>query len=329
MNIFITREICEPGLRLLESKGYQLTTWKEKRELTPGELIDYCSQADALLNAGSNKINAAFLNACPHLKVISLHSVGYDHVDIDEATKLKIPVGHIQYILSEPTADVAFLLMLAVSRNAFSGYRRIKDGDWGFFEPTKHLGKDLKGKTLGIFGMGNIGFEMALKCFLMYGMKVIYVSRSRKLKAEKQVNAAQVSFEELLKESDVLSVHCTLNPDTMNKFNKTAFEQMKPGAIFINTSRGAVHNEIDLTAALEKGTIWGAGLDVTNPEPMDKNNPLLNLPNTAILPHIGSATLEMRNAMSIIAAENIIAALEGRRIPFPVNPEVYERHTDN
>lgn len=324
MNIFITRDICTPGLELLKSKGYHLTIWKDLRELTPRELIEKCKEADALLSAGSNNINAAFLNACPHLKVISLHSVGYDNVDWEEATKLKIPVGHIAKILSEPTADVAFLLMLAVSRKAFAGYKRIMKGDWGFFEPTKHLGINLNGRTLGIFGMGNIGYEMAKKCIAMYGMKVNYFSRSRKPKAEQNLHAVQVSFEELLIKSDVLSLHSTLNPETIGKFDKAAFEQMKPGSIFINTSRGAVHNEPDLIEALQNGTIWGAGLDVCNPEPMNKNNALLKMPNVAVLPHIGSATLETRNAMSVLAAENIIAALEGRKIPYPVNPEVYD-----
>ena len=323
MNIFITREICAPGLELLISKGYKLTIWEEKRELSPGELVENCKNADALLSAGSNKINAVFLNACSHLKVISLHSVGYDNVDIEEATRLKIPVGHIAKILSEPTADIAFLLMLSVSRKAFSGYKRIMNGQWDFFEPTKHLGISLKGRTLGIFGMGDIGFEMAKKCKAMYDMKVIYCSRTNKKEAEKELNATRVSFEELLKESDVISLHSTLNPETKGKFNKAAFKQMKPDSIFINTSRGAVHNEKDLIEALQNKTIWGAGLDVTNPEPMDKNNPLLSMPNVAVLPHLGSATLETRNAMSVMAAENIIAALEGRRIPYPVNPEVY------
>lgn len=323
MNVFITREICSPGLGLLMNKGYDLNTWKEKREITPRELIEYCKHADALLSTGSNKINAEFLKVCSHLKVISLHSVGYDNVDIKEATRLKIPVGHVAKILSEPTADIAFLLMLAVSRKAFSGYKRIMEGEWGFFEPTKHLGLNLKGKTLGIFGMGDIGCEMARKCQAAYEMDIIYCSRSEKKHAEKELGATRVTFEELLKESDVLSLHSTLNSKTKGKFDKTAFAQMKPDSIFINTSRGAVHNEQDLIKALQNKKIWGAGLDVTNPEPMDRNNPLLSMPNVAVLPHIGSATLETRNAMSVIAAENIIAAFEGRRIPYPVNPEVY------
>ena len=323
MNIFITREICSPGMELLKNKGYNLNVWRERRDITPRELIENCNHADALLSAGSNIINAGFLKACAHLKVISMHSVGYDNVDIKEATRLKIPVGHIAHILSEPTADVALLLMIAVSRKAFSNYQRILDGKWDFFEPTKHLGMNLKGRTLGIFGMGNIGFQMAKRGKSIYNMDVIYCSRTQKEIAEKELNARRVSFQELLKESDVLSLHSTLNRSTKGKFDMAAFKQMKPVSIFINTSRGAVHNEKDLIEALQQKLIWGAGLDVTDPEPMDKNNPLLRMPNVAVTPHIGSATLETRNAMSVIAAENIIAAFEGRRIPYPVNPEVY------
>ncbi len=323
MKVFISREICAPGIELLRSHGIELNIWKEKRELTPLELIENCKNVDALLSAGANKLDAKFMKKCAHLKVISLHSVGFDNVDISEANHLKIPIGHIARILSEPTSDIAFLLMLAVSRKAFSGYERILNGNWNFFEPTRYLGIEIKGKTLGIFGMGNIGFEMARKCKAAYGMEIIYTSRSQKENAEKELNARRVSFDELIRQSDVLSLHSTLNPETRGKFNKTVFNQMKPNSIFINTSRGAIHNEKDLIEALQNKTIFGAGLDVTNPEPMNKNNPLLSMSSVAVLPHMGSATVETRNEMSVIAAENIIAAFEGKRIPYPVNPEVY------
>lgn len=323
MKVFITREICNPGVTLLKNYGLDLNIWKEKRELTPEELIENCKDTEALLSAGNNKIDKNFLTECAHLKVISLHSVGFDNVDVAEATRLNIPVGHIAGLLSKPTADVAFLLMLAVSRKAFSAHKRIRNGHWKFFEPTKHLGISLHGKTLGIFGMGNIGFEMAKRCAAAFDMKVIYCSRSRKEAAEKEFNATRVSFEELLKQSDVLSVHTNLTSETRDLFTKPVFNQMKPESIFINTARGSIHNEKDLLEALQNETIWGAGLDVTNPEPMDKENPLLSLPNVAILPHIGSATLETRNAMAVMAAENILAALKGNQIPHAVNPEVY------
>ncbi|HXR85083.1 MAG TPA: D-glycerate dehydrogenase [Hanamia sp.] len=324
MKVFITRLIPEAGLKKLRDAGIEIVQWNEKRELTQPELIEHCQQCDALLAAGYNKMDAHFLNECRNLKVIALHSVGYDNVDIAEADKLKIPIGNTPGILSGPTADIAFLLMLAVSRKAFYLHEKIVKGDWKFFEPTANLGIQLYGKTLGIFGLGNIGFEMAKRCIGAYDMKVIYHNRHRNFAMEKELNAELVSFDLLLKNSDVLSVHSNLSSSTRGKFDRSAFEKMKRTSIFINTARGAMHNEEDLIEALKNGIIWGAGLDVTNPEPMKKDNPLLTMPNAAVLPHIGSATVETRNAMASIAAENIIAGLHGKRIPYPVNPEVYD-----
>jgi glyoxylate reductase len=323
MNVFITRIISDEGLTLLEEAGLTVRQWSEKRKLTTEELIENCQWADALLSAGQ-QLGKEFLMASSHLKVIALHSVGYDNTDIDTATNLKIPIGNTPGVLSGATADTAFLLMQAAARNAFYMHKTIIDGDWGFFEPTANLGRELNGCTLGIFGLGKIGLEMARRCAGAFGMKIIYHNRSKNREAEAILGAELVSFEELLQRSDVLSVHTALTPETEGKFDATAFALMKPGAIFVNTARGAIHNEQDLIKALESKTIWGAGLDVTNPEPMEAANPLLSMPNVAVLPHIGSATLTTRNAMARLAAENIIAGLKGEQIPYPVNPEIYK-----
>lgn len=325
MKVFCTRMIPEIGLQLLKDAGFEVFQWKEKRELTPEELIDYGKEANALISAGYNKIDSSFLNACSHLKVIALHSVGYDNVDIAEATRLKIPIGNTPGVVSKATADTAFLLMLAVSRKAFFQHMRIINGDWKFFEPTANLGIELYGKTLGIYGLGKVGFEMAKLCKAAYDMKIIYYNRNHNTEAEKELNAQLVSFDDLINRSDVLSVHTNLSNETRGKFNQSVFEKMKPSAIFINTARGAIHNETDLINALQNNTIWGAGLDVTNPEPMQPGNILLKMPNVAVTPHIGTATVETRNAMARIAAENIIAGLNGLRIPYPANPEVYQQ----
>jgi lactate dehydrogenase-like 2-hydroxyacid dehydrogenase len=226
-------------------------------------------------------------------------------------------------VVSAATADTAFLLMLAVSRKAFFQYRRIMNGDWNFFEPTANLGIELYGKTLGIYGLGNIGFELAKRCVGAYDMNIIYHNRNHNEYAEKELNAKMVSFEDLLRSSDIISVHSVLSDETKGRFDKSAFNRMKPSSIFINSARGAIHNEKDLIEALQKGTIWGAGLDVTNPEPMAPDNILLTMQNVAVLPHIGTATVETRNAMATIAAQNIIAGLKGEIIPHPVNPDVY------
>lgn len=322
MNVFITRVIPESGLRLLEEAGLKIRQWTQKRKMTRDELIEECYWADALLSAGQ-QLDQEFLEASKHLKIIALHSVGYDNVDIKTATRLKIPVGNTPGVLSGATADTAFLLMMAVARNAFYMNRRIINGEWGFFEPTANLGKELNGCTLGVFGLGKIGLEMAKRCKGAFGMKIIYHNRSRNIEAEQELGAELVSFEELLKQSDVITVHTALTPETDGKFDLEVFKQMKPGSIFINTARGKIHQEIDLIEALESGFIWGAGLDVTSPEPMRPDNKLLFMPNVAVLPHIGSATEGTRNAMAKLAAENIIAVANGERPPFLVNPEVY------
>jgi len=304
---------------LLRAAGVTVTAHTEKRELDQEELITACLQHDALLSVGGgNKIDAAFLTACSHLKVVSLMSVGYDNVDVAEAKRLQIPVGHTPGVLSNATADTAFLLMLAVSRKAFYLHNTIARGEWGFFEPTRNLGVELNGKTLGVFGLGKIGMALARKCRGAYDMPLIYHNRGRNEVAERELGAEWVPFDELLQRSDVLSLHAALTRETKGLFDEQAFGKMKPSAIFINTARGAMHNEQHLLRALQEGRIWGAGLDVTNPEPMDPDSPLLQMPNVAVLPHIGSATAEARNGMAVIASQNLIAGLKGEPLPFPI-----------
>ncbi|MCG2617515.1 D-glycerate dehydrogenase [Terrimonas sp. NA20] len=325
MKVFISRAIPEIATELMEKAGLTVTQFPDRRNMSRRELIDACLQHDALLSVGHEHLDKEFLEACSHLKVISLYSVGFDKIDVAEATRLGIPVGNTPGVLSAATADTAFLLMLAASRKAFYQHKKILNGQWNYYDPTADLGIELYGKTIGIFGLGKIGFEMAKRCKGAYDMKVIYHNRSANPEAERELGATWVSFEELLSQSDVLSVHTALTPETKDKFDKTAFSKMRSNAIFVNTARGGIHNEAALKDALESGTIWGAGLDVTNPEPMAADNPLLQLPNTAILPHIGSATVEAREGMARRAAENVIAGLKGDSLPYPVNPEVKVR----
>ncbi|GAA4793085.1 D-glycerate dehydrogenase [Olivibacter ginsenosidimutans] len=323
MTVFIDRIIPQIGLDLLEEAGIPYEQHTANNELSKAALIEKCQAHDALLTAGWGPLDQEFLQACKHLKVIALHSVGYDRIDIQEATRLKIPVGNTPDVLSEATADTAFLLMLAVSRKALFLHKKIIEGKWGFSQPTDDLGFSLTGKTLGIFGLGNIGYELARKAKVAFNMPIIYHNRSSNQKAEQELGAKRVSFEELVSQSDVLAAFSTLTAETRHKFNASVFAKMKPSAIFINASRGSVHHEPDLIHAIQTGQIWGAGLDVTDPEPMDKDNPLLAMPTVAVFPHIGSATREARDGMATIAAKNIIAASKGERLPYLVNPEAY------
>ncbi|WP_028788254.1 2-hydroxyacid dehydrogenase [Terrimonas ferruginea] len=325
MNVFVSRLIPEAGISKMEEAGIKVTVWKEDRPLTSEELIHHVQQHDALLCMNREKIDKAFLNACPHLKVIALYSVGYDSMDVAEATRLGIPMSNTPDVLSDATADIAFTLLLAVSRKAFFHHRRILNDEWDFFRPTANLGIELKNKTLGIFGLGRIGLEMAKRCRGAYNMQVIYHNRNRNQEAEKEIDARYVSFDELLEQSDVLSLHTALTPETKDRFTLNEFRKMRSKAIFINTARGAIHREEDLLKAILDGIIWGAGLDVTNPEPMSPDSPLLRLPSVCVTPHIGSATEEARTGMALVAAENIIAGLRGERLPNVIDPSVYDK----
>lgn len=325
MKVFITRVIPGAGLQHLRDAGHTYSVYEGTTELSGGELIKACHGHDALISCGPNKLDDTFFTATSGLKAISLLSAGFDNVDVAAANRHGRAIGHTPGVLNEATANTAFLLMLAVSRNAFGAHRRIISGDWGFFQPTANLGQELRGKTLGIFGMGRIGSELARLCKGAFGMKILYHNRRRNPEAEAALDATYVSFDELLAQSDVVSPHANLSDETRGIFNAAVFEKMKPSAIFINTARGAMHHEPDLIEALRGKKIWGAGLDVTNPEPMRPDNPLLQMDRVVVLPHIGSATAETRAAMAVRAAENIIAGLAGNPMPFVINPEVYSR----
>ncbi|WOK07368.1 D-glycerate dehydrogenase [Imperialibacter roseus] len=320
--VLVAREIPDLGINMLKEAGFQVTVWPGKVPMTQPELIEKANQMHAILTLSADKLNAHFFQECNHLDIVSQFAAGYDNIDIPAATKAGIPVGNTPGAMSDATADIAFGLMLAVSRKFFHMHKTIGRGEWGAFQPKANLGLEQKGKTLGVFGLGAIGMEMAKRCHGAYDMEIIYCNRSHNEEAEKRFGAKKVSFDELLAKSDVISVHSILSDETRGIFNKAAFSKMKPTSIFINTSRGGTHNETDLIEALKSSTIWGAGLDVTNPEPMKSDNPLLEMENVAVLPHIGSASVNARNEMSRMAAVNIIEFYKTGKVPYIINPEV-------
>ncbi len=323
--VFISRDLPDIGARLLTDAGFDVKIWNQDRPMTQKELIREAREVNALFCTSGDKINAHFLNTCAHLEIISQYAVGYDNVDINTATELGIPIGNTPGAMSESTADIAFGLMIAVSRWMFYMHKGIIEGKWDYFRPKANLGIELTGRTLGVFGLGQIGMEMARRCKGAYKMDIIYCNRNHNIEAEKELGARLVDFETLLKESDVLSVHSVLSDDTRELFDRSAFEKMKNTSIFINTSRGGVHREEDLIEALQAGTIWGAGLDVTNPEPMHPDNPLLQMERVAVTPHLGSATVEARDRMATLAANNIISFYKNKSVPHLVNPEVFSK----
>lgn len=322
MKVFINKRIPEVGITMLKDAGLEVII-PENNNLSQEEWHSYCKNADVILNVGQNKFDKEFFGKYSNIKAIALYSVGFDHVDIKEANKRNIPIGNTPDVLSRATSDVAFLLMQSVARRASFYFQKVKDNNWGNFDPLYELGQELYGKTLGIFGLGRIGFEMAEKCKKAFGMNIIYHNRNHNEEAEKELNAKYVSFDELIEQSDVLSIHANFKPEQSNLFDASVFKKMKKNAIFVNTARGGFHNQKDLYEALVSGEIWGAGLDVTNPEPIEDNDPILQLTNVCILPHIGSATVEARNGMARLAAENLIAFSKGEKMPHIANPEVY------
>lgn len=323
MKIFINKLIPEVGMEMLARPDIDLLM-PENPEISYEEWISYCQQCDAILNIGAYKIDAKFFDLCPSVKAVSLFSVGYDQVDLEEATRRGIPVSNTPEVLSKATSDISFMLMLMVSRLASFHTNQIRVGvRFKYFNPIANLGQELYGKTLGVFGLGRIGYEMAIKCQAAYQMPIIYHNRNRNEELEEKLGAKYVSFEELLAQSDVLSIHANYAPEYRGVFNKEVFEQMKSNVIIVNTARGGFINEQDLDEALSSGKVWGAGLDVTDPEPMLPDNPLLKQERVCVLPHIGSATMEARGGMARIAAENIVAFVEGEKLKTCLNPEVY------
>lgn len=322
MKILINKAIPEIGIELLKEQGLSIIHPQDE-EFTKEEVHHHLQNCDAFLSVGSdNVLDRKFFEKYSNIKAVSLYSVGFNNVDIEEATRRKIPVGNTPDVLSKATSDIAFLLMQMVARKASYNIEKVKSGNWKNFDALEHLGQELYGKTLGIYGLGRIGLEMAKKAKAAFEMEIIYHNRSPKPEMEKTLDARYVPFDELIEKANVLSIHASYTPGQNEIFNASVFEKMRPDSIFINTARGGFHNENDLFDALRSSKIWGAGLDVTNPEPATQNNPLLSLPNVCIFPHIGSATVEARNGMAILAAKNLIAFSKGEIMPNCVNPTV-------
>lgn len=314
LKVFINRDIPESVKQMLLNEGFVLTVWVGKNPIPSEELNTVLVNHEAILSTGSISIHAEFLQRNSHIKIISQASAGYNNIDLETATQLGILVANAPDTMTKATADISFMLMLACSRKLVFMNRKILKGEWNHFGYLEYLGQELHGKTLGVFGLGIIGFQMAYLCKMAYGMTILYHNRTKNERAERELNAHYVSFDELLTQSDVISVHCNLTEETKGIFNQEAFHKMKRTAIFINVARGGVHHEADLIEALEKGEIWGAGLDVTNPEPMQQDNPLLTMENAVVTPHIGSATINARTAMAASAANSIIQFFKGEKV---------------
>jgi glyoxylate reductase len=321
--VYVTRQIFPDALDLIE-KSAELELWPDDEPPSPEQLMEAMSNVDGAIINVMDRIDAPLLDAAPKLRVLSQVAAGLDNIDIPEATKRDIMVGYTPGVLAKSTADLAFALLLAVARRVVESDKWVREGNWKIsHHPMFWLGSEVNGSTLGILGLGGIGLEMA-KRGLGFDMKVLYHSRTRKRDLEKEYGFKYASFKRVLAESDFLSIHVPLTPQTNHFIGEKQLKMMKPSSILVNLSRGPVVDTEALHQALTKGTIAGAGLDVFDPEPVPTDHPILGLDNVVVLPHIGSASNRSRRDMHLLAARNLVAGLNGDRLEECANPEVYE-----
>jgi len=315
--VFVTRSIPEVGMRLVAS-ACDAEVWTE--ELPPRReiMLRKIPEVEGILCLLTDLIDDQVMDAAPRLKVISNCAVGVDNVDIAAATDRRIPVGNTPDVLTDATADLAFALLLAAARHVVAGAEYVKAGRWKTWHPQLLLGADLNGRVLGIVGFGRIGQAVARRA-RGFGLRVIFCDPGD----ESRDGSERVEMKQLLEESDFVSLHVPLTAETRHMINSESIGLMKSTAVLVNTSRGPVIDHRALHAALKNRQIFAAGLDVTEPEPIEADEPLLQLDNCIVLPHLGSASRWTRDQMALLAAENLIAGVQGRRLPHCVNPEVY------
>ncbi len=313
--VLVTREIPSAGLRVL--KPFDVSVLHE-RPPERGELVDAVRGVSGVLSTATEKVDGEVMDAAGDgLRVVANMAVGYDNVDVQAASERGVVVTNTPGVLDETTADVAFMLLLAAARRLGEGERLLRDGLWEWWGPRQLMGRDVWGKKLGILGFGRIGQAVARRA-KGFGMEILYHNRSRKEEAEQELGARYLDLDEMLETADFVSVHTPLTDETHHLIGAKELGRMKPEAILVNTSRGPVVDEAALADALAEGRIFAAGLDVYEEEP--KVHPrLLKLENAVLAPHIGSASVETRDKMAVLAAENLVAVLRGEEPKTPVN----------
>lgn len=320
--IVVTRKIPAQALEILESRG-TVQLWDSEEEPIPREvLLEEVKDASAIFTNVTDRIDKEVFDRAPLLKVVSTMAVGFDNIDIGEATSRRIPVGHTPDVLTETTADLTFALLMAAARRIVEAADFVREGKWRSWGPMLLTGQDVYGATIGIIGMGRIG-ESVAKRAAGFGMKILYHNRNRRPEAEARLNAKYRPLDDLLRESDYVVLLAPSAPDSRRIIGERELSLMRPGAVFINTSRGKNVDETALYHALKQRKIWAAGLDVFEEEPIGPDHPLLSLPNVTALPHIGSASIATRVKMATLAAENLVAGLAGEKMPHCANPQVY------
>ena len=318
--IVVTRSLPAAAMRLLEEAG-TVWVWPEDRPIPRETLLRAVADATGLYSMLTDDIDRELLEAAPVLRTVSTMAVGADNIDLAACTARGIPVGHTPDVLTETTADMAFTLMLAAARRVREGIGYVADGRWRLWEPDLLLGTEVHGTTLGIVGLGRIGSAIGRRA-LGFDMHIIYTGPRRRADLE-DLGVSYRTLDELLSESDHIVISCPLTPETHHLFDRDAFRLMKPTATLTNIARGPIVDPRALEWALRSGEIAAAALDVTEPEPIPSDDPLLDLPNCLVVPHLGSATTQTREAMAVLAAKNLVAGLRGERLPACANPEAY------
>ena len=319
--VFVTRQLPQSTLDRL-AEHCQLEVWGDFLPPDYDILRQKGEDIAALLCLLTDRVDAPLIQAAPRLKVISNMAVGYDNIDVAAASQRGIPVGNTPGVLTETTADFAFALLMAAARRIPEAQAYIKAGHWQTWHPTVLSGQDIYGATLGIVGFGRIGQAVARRA-VGFGMRILVHSGGHE-GAIRNIGAEKVGLADLLGQSDYVSLHVPLTEKTRHLIGEAELRMMKPTAILINTARGAVIDPRALADALRRGDILAAGLDVTDPEPIPLDDPLLALDNCLIVPHIASASVATRRKMADMAVDNVIAGITGKPLPTCVNPQVYD-----
>ncbi len=319
--VFVTRQLPGEALGRL-GRHVDLRVWEEELPPSRDALLAEAALAEGLVTLLTDRVDASLLAASPGLRAVSNVAVGYDNIDVPACTARRIPVGNTPGVLTETTADFAFALLLGLARRVAEADAFVRAGKWRTWSPTLLLGTDIHGATLGIVGMGAIGAAVARRA-RGFGMRVLYASRQPRPDQEAELGVRRVDQAVLLAESDVVSLHLPLSPATRHWLGRAELAALKPGALLVNTARGGVVDQDALIEALREGRLGGAALDVMDPEPLPADSPLMTLPNVLLAPHIASASHATRGRMASMAVDNLLAALEGRRPPHCVNPELF------
>jgi glyoxylate reductase len=302
--VFVTRALPFEALARLRA-AHEVDVWPDPDPPSPAELREGAAGADALLTMLTDRVDAELLDALPQLRAVANMAVGTDNIDLEAARDRGVAIGSTPGVLTDATADLAMALILAITRRLPEGEARVREGRWGPWQPAQDLGTDLAGATLGIVGFGRIGRALATRA-QAFGMQIVHTARS-----------SGVTLDELLGRADVVSLHVPLSPATHHMIDTVALSRMKQSAYLVNTARGGVVDQDALRDALQRRRLAGAALDVTDPEPLPADDPLLDAPNLIVVPHIGSATAGTRARMAAMAVDNLLAALDDRPMPHP------------